>query len=169
MCQNHFLNFCTLPLICYNILKIASIEVKLITSSSQTRIQVVVSGTDFPANFCLRVCVCPAFLVCGTYLSGNRPCMRVCQTFRYRNNQLNTVGGFSQLDAVGLRPAWISVSGSELGCLRWSTLRNSPAVVVLRPGNRSSESSLELSIMSTKCNSYFESLLLTFFLQLKNI
>ena len=57
MCQNHFLNFCTLPLICYNILKMASIEVKLITSSSQTCTQVVVSGTDFPANFCLRICM----------------------------------------------------------------------------------------------------------------
>ena len=35
----------------------ASIEVKLITSSSQTRIQVAVSGTDLPANFCVRICM----------------------------------------------------------------------------------------------------------------
>ena len=37
MCRNHFY---TLPLICYNISNKASIEVKMITSSSQIRIQV---------------------------------------------------------------------------------------------------------------------------------
>ena len=37
MRRNHILNFYTLPLICYYILKMASIEVKLRTSSSQTR------------------------------------------------------------------------------------------------------------------------------------
>ena len=55
MCRNHFLNFYTLTLICYNTLKMAAIEVKLMTSLSQTRILVVVSGTDFPANFCVRI------------------------------------------------------------------------------------------------------------------
>ena len=55
MCRNHFLNFYTLPLICYYITKMASIEVKLKTSLSQTRMQVVVSGTDLPANFCERI------------------------------------------------------------------------------------------------------------------
>ena len=33
------------------------IEVKLITSSSQTRIQVAGSGTDLPAIFCMRLCM----------------------------------------------------------------------------------------------------------------
>ena len=44
-------------LIYYNILKMASIEGKLITSSSQTRIQVAVFGTDLPANFSLHICM----------------------------------------------------------------------------------------------------------------
>ena len=35
----------------------ASIEVKWITPSSQTRMQVAVSGTDLPANFCVRKCM----------------------------------------------------------------------------------------------------------------
>ena len=47
----------------------------------------------------------------------------------------------SYVYAVGLRPAWKSVSGSELRCLRWSTLRSSPDVVGLRPGNKSGWSS----------------------------
>ena len=68
----------------------------LITSSSQTRIQVVVSGTDFHANFFVRICV------------YRIPCLRLCPIrkqamhaglsnlyCRYRNNQLNTVGGLS--------------------------------------------------------------------------
>ena len=38
MQRNYFLNFFTLPLICYDILKMASIEVKFISSSSQTQI-----------------------------------------------------------------------------------------------------------------------------------
>ena len=84
MCRNHFLNLYTLPLICYNILKMASVEVKLVSSLSQTRIQVAVFSTDF--SVC--VYVCPAFLVCGSSLSGNRPCMRVCQAFILRNIQL---------------------------------------------------------------------------------
>ena len=66
MCRNHFLNFCTLPLICYNILKMASIEVKLISSSFRTRIQVVVSGTDLAVNFCVRICM------------SRIPCLRLC-------------------------------------------------------------------------------------------
>ena len=56
MRRNHISNFYTLPLICYSILKMASIEVKQISSSSQTRNQVVVSGTDLPANLCVRIC-----------------------------------------------------------------------------------------------------------------
>ena len=68
MCRNPFLNFYTLPLICYNISKMASIEVKLITSSAQTRIQVVVSGTDLPATFCFRICM------------SRIPCLRLCPT-----------------------------------------------------------------------------------------
>ena len=35
----------------------ASIEVKQISSSYQTRNQVVVSGTDLPANLCVRICM----------------------------------------------------------------------------------------------------------------
>ena len=35
----------------------APVEVKLITFASQIRIHVVVSGTDLPANFCLRICM----------------------------------------------------------------------------------------------------------------
>ena len=44
--RNHFLNF-----------KDAPIDVKWITSSSQTRIQVAVYGTDLPTNFFLRICM----------------------------------------------------------------------------------------------------------------
>ena len=66
MYRNHYINFNTLPLICCNILKMASIEVKLKTSSSQTRIQVVVSGTDLPATSCFHTCM------------SRIPCLRLC-------------------------------------------------------------------------------------------
>ena len=141
MYRNHFLNFYTLPLFCYNILKMAAIEVKLKTSSSQTRIHVVISVLiGQPISVCVNVC--PAFLVCGSSLSGNRPCMRVCQTLRFSNNQLNKASGGPHSRGspagIGLRPGNISVSGSELrwcNCFRWSTLRGSTAGVCLWPGN----------------------------------
>ena len=80
---------------------------KLITSLSQTRMQVIVSGTDLPL---ISVCVnvCPAFLVGDYYLSGNGPCMRVCKNVRSGNNQLNKASGGPHTggspDGVGLRP-----------------------------------------------------------------
>ena len=72
----------------------------------------VVSGTDLPDNFCVRTCM----FVCGFALSGIRPCMRVCQTLRFRNNQLNKAScgphsGGSPAD-VGLRPGNIIVPNS---------------------------------------------------------
>ena len=92
MYRNLFLNFYTLPLFCYNILKTAAKEVKLITSSSQTRIHVVISVL-IGQQISVWVNVCPAFLACGSSLSGNRPCIRVCQTLRFSNNQLNKASG----------------------------------------------------------------------------
>ena len=118
MCWNQFLNLYTLPVICYNILKMASIGVKWITSSSQTRMQMVVSGSDFPANFCGRICMsripCWRLLhILYQYLSGNRPCMRVCQTFRSGNYQLNKASGNPHTGVspagIGLRPGNILV------------------------------------------------------------
>ena len=51
----------------------------------------------FPVLICPQISacayVCPAFLVCGSVLSENRPCMWVCQTLRFRSNQLNKASG----------------------------------------------------------------------------
>ena len=72
MCRNRFLNLNTLPRICYNILKMASIEVKLITSSSHTWNQVAVFGTDLPANFFLCICMSriPCLWLCPILKQG---------------------------------------------------------------------------------------------------
>ena len=65
------------PLIFYNISKMASIEVKLITSPSQAQIQVVVSAVLICLPISVCIYVCPAFLVYSSALSGNRPCLQV--------------------------------------------------------------------------------------------
>ena len=75
MCRNHFLNFYILPLICYNILKMASIEVKWITSSSQAQMKVVVSGTDLPANFCVLLCKSMSRIPCWQLLPIQKQAM----------------------------------------------------------------------------------------------
>ena len=50
MRRNYFLIVFTLPLICFNILKMASIEVKFILSLSQTRILKQASGSDLTCS-----------------------------------------------------------------------------------------------------------------------
>ena len=61
----------TLPLICYHRLKMASIEVKRISSSCKTRMRVPVSVYENYANHCLRI---------YSYTRSARSILRVCMT-----------------------------------------------------------------------------------------
>ena len=63
-----------------------SIEVKWITSSSQTQIQVAVSGTDWSANFCVHICMSRISCL-RLYPIRKQLCLRVCQALRFRINQ----------------------------------------------------------------------------------
>ena len=104
------MNFYTFPFIFYYISKMASIEVKLMTSSSQARIQVVVSGTDLPANFSLRICMSPI------------PCLRLCPIRKQAKPAVLTNLEFLKQYRLN------KVSG---GSHTWG----SPARIGLRPGN----------------------------------
>ena len=95
MHRNRFSNFYTLPLICYSILKMASIEVKHISSSSQTLNQVVVFGTDLPANLCVGTCM------------SRIPCLRICHI---RKQAMHA--GLSNIDV----PLLMKKEASSLSC-----------------------------------------------------
>ena len=57
MCRIHLEHLYTLPLICFDRLKMASIEVKQMSSSCKTQMHVTVSVYEKYTNQCLRICL----------------------------------------------------------------------------------------------------------------
>ena len=122
----HFYHLCTVPLICYDRLKTTFVEVKRISSSSQTRTHVTVSVYKKYANY-FWVYVCGAHSILRVCMIPKRAAYAYQKTFQCQQKSAEDclrlfVHGNKQLPWVSDTQTWTLLLVSDRHTQLWRRL-----------------------------------------------